>query len=379
MAQSYIPEGTRIVCTEMKTPKNNVVVAYRDSRTVSHTSSTSLLLTKSDLKLQSEFVCNINGKYWGGLKMLSAIVAIGALAIATVATGGAVLVIAATVAIAATATTAVATVAEIAHSCDFTTSSKWIGYHPSVKLNGSNALLQGSNLICSKGGALSLVVDPGVASSAAQKIAENNSKEYQAHINSQSLQGAILAISSGGDPRSLVVGYPFAVWSYLSGENEKITARKNQIEGVVTGKAEYEKASLFTAASEGVLNSAEDAFRDTAFEATYNPKIASALATNGQVIANYPGVVAASSRAAYPMASLRLNSSLYFAAAFKKFDPSVLKSLGAGFAWGVAGAAVDVGVDEYEEELYKDTLEYFRDTTIKNVESKGINVKANKS
>lgn len=80
------------------------------------------------------------------------------------------------------------------------------------------------------------------------------------------------------------------------------------------------------------------------------------------------------------MASLRLNSSLYLAAARKSFDPTTLKTLGQGFAWGVAGAAVDIGMDEYEETLYEDTLDYFVDTVIKeNIESQGINVIANES
>lgn len=42
-----------------------------------------------------------------------------------------------------------------------------------------------------------------VASKAGEKLALNNSKEYQAHLNSQSIQGVILALSSGGKTRSV--------------------------------------------------------------------------------------------------------------------------------------------------------------------------------
>jgi hypothetical protein len=368
------------VCTEMKTPMPNTVVVYRNARNVSHTGSNSILLTKSDLKIKTEFVCNINSKYWGGLKMLSSMIAIAALAVAVVATGGAVLVVAAVVAASATAVAIGSQAAEIFHNCDVTTTSKWIGFHSSVNFNGSNALLQSSNLICGKGGALSLVIDPVLAAKAGEKLALNNSKEYQAHLNSQSIQGVILALSSGGKPEALLVGYVFAVSSYVTGEKTKQEARSNQIEDVVRGKAEYEKASIFTASLDGVQNSAKGTFRDTAIEATHNPKIVSALANNGAIIANYPSVITASVGSAYPMASLRLNSSLYLAAARKSFDPTTLKTLGQGFAWGVAGAAVDIGMDEYEETLYEDTLKYFIDSVIKkNKNAQGINVKANES
>ena len=79
------------------------------------------------------------------------------------------------------------------------------------------------------------------------------------------------------------------------------------------------------------------------------------------------------------MASLRLNSSLYFAAARQTFNPGVIKSLGSGLAWGVAGAVVDGASDQYENSIYNDTIKYFRLLIEKNIESKGINIIANKS
>ena len=144
--------------------------------------------------------------------MLGAIVAIGALAILTVATGGTILfALAAAVAVTAAATSAYSAVREIVHDCDATLTSKWIGFHGSVKFNKKNALLQSSTLICVKGGALAIVVDPVLARAAMEKIAANNTEEYYTHLNSQIIQGGMFVLSSNGDPRALAFGYPLTV------------------------------------------------------------------------------------------------------------------------------------------------------------------------
>ena len=97
------------------------------------------------------------------------------------------------------------------------------------------------------------------------------------------------------------------------------------------------------------------------------------------IVKAYPAIVTASLGTQFPMASLRLNSSLYFAAARQTFNPGVIKSLGSGLAWGVAGAVVDGASDQYENSIYDDTLDYFvKYLSVKNKESKGINVIANK-
>ncbi len=66
-----------------------------------------------------------------------------------------------------------------------------------------------------------------------------------------------------------------------------------------------------------------------------------------------------------------------FAAAKQTFNPNVLKSLGTGFAWGIAGAVVDGASDQYENSLYDDTLKFFIKLIEDNSKSKGINVIAN--
>ena len=117
MAQSYIPEGTMLVCTEMKSPMDNTIISSRNNPDVVKESKRVLLLTEKDFKLEKAFVCNINSKFWGGLRALCAVVAIGAFAIATVATGG-LLLVAVGVAVAAVGVSTFASVKEIAHDCD---------------------------------------------------------------------------------------------------------------------------------------------------------------------------------------------------------------------------------------------------------------------
>ena len=95
------------------------------------------------------------------------------------------------------------------------------------------------------------------------------------------------------------------------------------------------------------------------------------------IVKAYPAIVTASLGTQFPMASLRLNSSLYFAAARQTFNPGVIKSLGSGLAWGVAGAVVDGASDQYENSIYDDTLKYFMVIADKNSKSKGINIIAN--
>ena len=87
-------------------------------------------------------------------------------------------------------------------------------------------------------------------------------------------------------------------------------------------------------------------------EASYSPEMITAMANNANIIKAYPAIVTASLGSQFPMASLRLNSSLYFAAARQTFNPGVIKSLGSGLAWGVAGAVVDGASDQYENSIY---------------------------
>lgn len=374
MAQSFIPEGTMIVCTEMKSPTDNSILEKRDKADVFHASKRAYLLTEKDLKLQTEFVCNINSKFWGGLRVLCAIIAVGALMIATVATGG-LLLVAFGVAVAAVGTSAFAGIKETSHNCDITMQSKWINVHDTVTINGHKALLQNSKLICKKGGALSLVVDPVLARAAAQKIASNNTKEYEAHLSSQMIQGAMFLISSEGDPRALAVGLPLTVYNYATGEDKKIENRANAIEQRITNPQNPADKGVFGTALEAFPDKEgrdiirRDALIGTTAEVIYkNPVLITA-------VRSYPSVVAASVRSAYPGPALRLNTSLMIAGVQRSFtNPGILKGVGKGLLWGMGGAVVDGGFDIYENSLYDDTIKYFNKMGNLNSVSKGVNI-----
>lgn len=375
MAQSYIPEGTMLVCTEMKSPMDNTIISSRNNPDVFKESKRVLLLTEKDFKLEKAFVCNINSKFWGGLRALCAVVAIGAFAIATVATGG-LLLVAVGVAVAAVGVSTFASVKEIAHDCDITLQSKWINVHDTVKINGSFALLQNSKMICKKGGALTMVVDPVLARAAAQKIAANNQAEYNAHLNSQMIQGALFVLSAGGDPRNLAFGFPLAIYNYTTGEKGKQDKRTEEIESRITDP-DYQttRDSIGKVLLDGTIQAGRDAAIGSYFELGYNPALLSSAMNNATIIRAYPSVVNASMRSAYPTAALRLNSSLYLAVARKSFNPELGKGVLKGFGWGVAGAAVDAGFDIYENSLYEDTLYYFtRVLSEENTKLKGITI-----
>lgn len=125
---------------------------------------------------------------------------------------------------------------------------------------------------------------------------------------------------------------------------------------------------------DGAVQSGRDATIGTFFELGYNPALLTSAMNNANIVAAYPAVVNASLRSAYPTAALRLNSSLYLAAARRTFNPELGKGLAKGFAWGVAGAAVDAGFNVYENSIYDDTIKYFGILSDKNKESKGINI-----
>ena len=295
--------------------------------------------------------------------------------IATVATGGLALV-AFGVAVAAVGVSAFASDREIAHDCDITLQSKWINVHDKVKINGSFALLQNSKMICKKGGALTMVVDPVLARAAAQKIAANNQAEYNAHINSQMIQGTLFVLSAGGDPRNLAVGFPLTIYNYSTGEDGKQDKRKEEIESRITNP-DYEttRDSTGKVLLDGTIQAGRDAAIGSYIELGYNPALLSSAMNNATIIRAYPSVVNASMRSAYPTAALRLNSSIYLAAARRSFNPELGKGLLKGFGWGVAGTVVDAGFDVYENSLYDDTIDYFTDIlSEKNKYSKGINI-----
>ena len=123
---------------------------FDGDKTVAHSNGSKILLTVEDRKIDESFECVEKGLSWGGFEALAAGICIGALVVATVATGG--LALAATgvmfAAAGATVISGVGGIISIAHACDCTLESKWVGKSSSVRFNKHAALLNRSLMKC---------------------------------------------------------------------------------------------------------------------------------------------------------------------------------------------------------------------------------------
>jgi hypothetical protein len=238
MAESFIPEGTNIICTNMTGGVPMQIMQQREIAYTIHDSKNKPLLNINDRKLSGPFSCVVPGMLWGGLEALCLGIAVAALAIAVVATGGLALVAigvglaACTVGIGA----GITALCKIAHACDTTLSSKWGYPHDNVTIEGENAfaLLNKSALFCNKGGVLYLIIDPVIAASAAIKISDHNMNQFYAQMGSQFLMGLIGtlgSVSGGGGSAGLIISSVIAVPAYFWGENDDDDSKKNEILG----------------------------------------------------------------------------------------------------------------------------------------------------
>jgi len=183
----------------------------------------------------------------GGLEALCAGLAVAALVVATVATGGLALA-AAAVAVGACGVgigagiTALVTM-NMCNSCLL----QWQMTHNHVSIQGAQALLQSFFLTCSKGGVITIVLDPFVALEAAEKISNDNNNEVLWQMGKEFSAGIITVASTGiekfgGGPVGLIVASVLAPIDFCRTENIKENERANQLinafkpEGVPTAQ-----------------------------------------------------------------------------------------------------------------------------------------------
>ena len=184
----------------------------------------------------------------------------------------------------------------------------------------------------------------------------------------------------GGIGIVLILNFLINLIFVSKNRGEKYVERAREIEGRITGEIQPKEAGVLGTVwgalpdGEGTFNAGRDAAIGVMTEASYSPEMITAMANNATIIRAYPSVVNASMRSAYPTAALRLNSSIYLAAARRSFNPELGKGLLKGFGWGVAGAVVDAGFDVYENSLYDDTIKHFIRLGEINKKSKGINI-----
>lgn len=331
MAESYIPAEAYVICSNMTCGVPRKLLPSRSDKTVAHSNGSKILLTVEDRKIDESFECVKKGLDWGGFEALAAGICIGALVVATVATGG--LALAATgvmfAAAGATVISGVGGIISIAHACDYTLESIWAGKSSSVKFNKHAALLNRSSMTCSGGGGvINIILDKQIAMDAAKAISDSNMNAFYWKMGSQFVMGAITAITAASSAVSLVAAAVLAVPSYFSWwlPDDLSSTTSNIGAGAITYIA-------------GLVGTKE--VKSTV----------SLIKTGAKTVGGY---------AQYGYAVLKKNLDAQLEGAIrtaihsKQINPSQLK----GFAAGLGGAAVNVGIgivadnniDDYKKE-----------------------------
>lgn len=330
MAESYIPAEAYVICSKMTCGVPRKLLPSRGDKTVAHSNGSKILLTGEDRKIDESFECVEKGLSWGGFEALAAGICIGALVVATVATGG--LALAATgvmfAAAGATVISGVGGIISIAHACDCTLESTWAGKSSSVRFNKHAALLNRSYITCSgSGGVINIILDKQIAMDAAKAISDSNMNAFYWKMGSQFVMGAITAITAASSSVSLVAAAVLAVPSYFSWgiSNDSPTIR-NIGAGAITYIA-------------GLVGTKE--VKSTASLIMTGAKTAGGYAQYGYAVLK-------------KKLDAQLEGAIRAAIHSKQINPSQLK----GFAAGLGGAAVNVGIgivadnniDDYKDE-----------------------------
>ena len=330
MAESYIPAEAYVICSKMTCGAPRKLLPSRSDKTVAHSKGSKILLTVEDRKIDESFECVEKGLSWGGFEALAAGICIGALVVATVATGG--LALAATgvmfAAAGATVISGVGGIISIAHACDCTLESKWFGKSSSVRFNKHAALLNRSLMKCINKGTINIILDKQIAMDAAKAISDSNMNAFYWKMGSQFVMGAITAITAASSSVSLVAAAVLAVPSYFSWKiPEKYSPT---IRNIGAGAITYIAGLVVTKEVKST---------------------ASLIMTGAKTVGGY---------AQYGYGVLVENIGTQFEGAIrtaihsKQINPSQLK----GFAAGLGGAAVNVGIgivadnniDDYRDE-----------------------------
>ncbi|KAF2507622.1 DUF4280 domain-containing protein [Flavobacterium zhairuonense] len=365
MAQSFVPQGTSVICTMMTCGSPQEIGITRNAYNI-HTEKGQPLLNINDKKLSAEFGCKTTKKFWGGLKALCIGIAIAA---AVVLTGGAAIAVVAIAFTAAVIATGVS-IYKTAHACDVISSYEWVFFHETVYIEGASALLNSSQLSCAEGGGLiNIIMKPEIAQDAAKYISNNNNKEILAQEGSMLAMGfigvysaavmapaALGAVSSAAAVSAVTVSATVAVAMYAPGEwmgdkisNEGGANVASNVSGDLVGTA-------VTAGESGVLKDvAVGTVKNTANKSI--PTMARGLAQYGA--GNVMDNIGKS-----------LEGAVRYAVGKTKFNFSIdTPSLGGMLCNILIGTASD----NYENDLAKDTI-YMSGEFDKQDRNRGINV-----
>ena len=272
MAQSYIPAGTDVICTEMTGGEPAQLGLTREAK-VLYGKEKKPLLNICDKKLSCSLQCRIKQSFFSGLGGLLTGLALGALAVTLVViTAGAAtpIIIAAMGATAVLTTSAAvaigasATYRYLANECDSSLEGEWSLFHSKVCLEKSNALLERSILTCSKGGVVSLVMDHAKAVELAKMISKTNDEISDKNMWSKFFQGVIgnganallggFEGQAGGAVAAVVIGSGLSVYSYCTSDVD------NYRDSNVQKQNNYAKIALETDDDQASISTNHDVF-----------------------------------------------------------------------------------------------------------------------
>ena len=298
MAQSYIPAGTDVICTEMTGGEPAQLGLTREAK-VLYGKEKKPLLNICDKKLSCSLQCRIKQSFFSGLGGLLTGLALGALAVTLVViTAGAAtpIIIAAMGATAVLTTSAAvaigasATYRYLANECDSSLEGKWSLFHSKVYLEKSNALLERSILTCSKGGVVSLVMDHAKAVELAKMISETNDKIASKNMWSKFFQGVIgnganallggFERQAGGAVAAVVIGSGLSVYSYCTSDVD------NYRDSNVQKQNDYAKIALETDDDQASISTNHDVFTKSDGVAVTSVGAGGIVASGGETVLN---------------------------------------------------------------------------------------------
>jgi len=298
MAQSYIPAGTDVICTEMTGGEPAQLGLTREAK-VLYGNEKKPLLNICDKKLSCSLQCRIKQSFFSGLGGLLTGLALGALAVTLVViTAGAAtpIIIAAMGATAVLTTSAAvaigasATYRYLANECDSSLEGEWSLFHSKVYLEKSNALLERSILTCSKGGVVSLVMDHAKAVELAKMISETNDKIASKNMWSKFFQGVIgnganallggFEGQAGGAVAAVVIGSGLSVYTYCTSDVD------NYRDSNVQKQNDYAKIALETDDDQASISTNHDVFTKSDGVAVTSVGAGGIVASGGETVLN---------------------------------------------------------------------------------------------
>ncbi|EEX17647.1 hypothetical protein [Prevotella veroralis] len=351
---------------------------FDGDKTVAHSNGSKILLTVEDRKIDESFECVKKGLDWGGFEALAAGICIGALVVATVATGG--LALAATgvmyAAAGATVISGVGGIISIANACDCTLESTWSAESLSVRFNKNAALLNRSFMKCKNKGVINIILDKQIAMDAAKAISDSNMNAFYWRMGSQFVMGAITAITAASSGVALVGAAVLAVPSYFSWwlPDDLSSTTSNITSGAITYGLGLASGAGAAGVGIGIMagSNVVGSLSGTIVGAVIN-KIGvneqkatiETLKNAGPAIRNTPAMITTGTKTAfgyiqYGWGVLTKNIDTQFKGAIRTAVHSKhFKAIeGKGFIAGIVGAVVNVGIgiaadnhiDDYKKE-----------------------------